>query len=79
MLPRVFSNSETGKLQSLVLSVPEGNADAGMDQNSHEIGLAAIQLLISLINHNECGIPGICRKVLVEGQWVNGSTLPPKC
>ncbi|HEU6448043.1 MAG TPA: LacI family DNA-binding transcriptional regulator [Verrucomicrobiae bacterium] len=60
------------------LSVLDGNADAGIDQNSEEIGRVAIQLLISLINHNEGGIPKICREVLVEGNWVNGSTLPPK-
>ncbi len=60
------------------LSILDGNADAGIDQNSEEIGRAAIQLLISLINHNEIGIPKICREVLVEGQWVDGSTLPPK-
>lgn len=61
-----------------VLSVLDGNADAGINQNSHEIGRAAVQLLISLINHNESGIPKICREVLVEGQWTNGTTLPRK-
>lgn len=60
------------------LSVLDGNADAGINQNSYEIGRAAIQLLISLINHNECGIPNVCRELLVEGEWVNGSTLPPR-
>ena len=50
------------------LSVLDGNADAGIDQNSEEIGKVAIQLLISLINHNECSIPKICREVLVEGK-----------
>lgn len=60
------------------LSVLDGNADAGIDQNSIEIGRAAIQLLISLINHNECGIPKICREVLVEGNWVDGTTLPSR-
>ena len=60
------------------LSVLDGNADAGIDQNSEEIGRAAVQLLISLINHNQCGIPEICREVLVEGRWAEGSTLPFK-
>jgi LacI family transcriptional regulator len=60
------------------LSVLDGNADAGINQNSHEIGRTAVQLLISLINHNERGIPHICRELLVEGAWVNGRTLPPK-
>jgi DNA-binding LacI/PurR family transcriptional regulator len=60
------------------MSVLDGNADAGIYQNSDEVGRAAVQLLISLINHNERGIPEICREVLVEGRWVNGKTLPPK-
>jgi len=59
-------------------SILDGNADTGINQNSEEIGKAAIQLLISLINHSEYGIPAVCREVLVEGTWVNGSTLPMK-
>jgi DNA-binding LacI/PurR family transcriptional regulator len=61
-----------------VFSVLDGGADAGIDQNSREIGRAAVQMLISLINHNERGIPDICRELLIEGRWVNGSTLPLK-
>ncbi|HLP77599.1 MAG TPA: substrate-binding domain-containing protein, partial [Candidatus Paceibacterota bacterium] len=60
------------------LSVLDGNADAGIDQNSREIGRVAVQLLISLINHNEVGIPKFCREVLVEGSWTDGSTLPAR-
>ena len=59
-------------------SVLDGGADAGIDQNSREIGKAAVQMLISLINHGERGIPAVCRELLIEGSWVNGSTLPPK-
>ena len=58
------------------MSVLDGNADAGIYQNSEEIGKVAIQLLISLLHHNETGIPKICREVLIEGHWVDGSTLP---
>lgn len=61
-----------------VTSVLDGDASAGIDQHSKEIGKAAIQLLISLINHNERGIPEICRELLIEGRWVEGDTLPPK-
>jgi LacI family transcriptional regulator len=60
------------------LSVLDGEADAGIDQNSREIGRAAVQTLISLIHHNECGIPQIPREVLVTGRWVDGHTLPPR-
>jgi DNA-binding LacI/PurR family transcriptional regulator len=59
-------------------SVADGYADAGIYQNSDEIGKAAVQLLISLIHHNERGIPRVRREVLVEGEWVDGSTLPPR-
>lgn len=59
-------------------SVLDGGASAGIDQNSREIGKAAVQLLISLINHNERGIPKVCREVLIEGVWVDGDTLPEK-
>ncbi|HTL72001.1 MAG TPA: LacI family DNA-binding transcriptional regulator [bacterium] len=61
-----------------VASVLDGGATAGIDQNSKEIGKAAIQLLISLINHNERGIPDVCRELLIEGRWVDGNTLPGK-
>jgi LacI family transcriptional regulator len=61
-----------------VTSVLDGNASAGIDQNSKEIGKAAIQMLISLINHNERGVPEICRELLIEGRWVDGDTLPMK-
>jgi LacI family transcriptional regulator len=60
------------------LSVLDGHADAGIDQNSREIGRAAVQTLISLINHNERGIPAIPREVLVAGRWVDGATLPQR-
>ena len=60
------------------LSVLDGHADAGIDQNSRETGRAAVQLVISLMHHDETGIPNICREVLIEGEWVDGNTLPIK-
>lgn len=59
-------------------SILDGDADAGIDQRSEEIGRAAVQLLISLINHNERGIPAVCRELLIEGRWVDGKSLPQK-
>jgi LacI family transcriptional regulator len=60
------------------LSVLDGPADSGIDQNSKEIGRAAVQTLISLIHHNERGIPQVLREVLVAGCWVDGNSLPAK-
>jgi LacI family transcriptional regulator len=60
------------------LSVLDGGADAGIDQNSEEVGAAAVQLLISLIHHNQRGIPETPREVIVPGRWADGKTLPIK-
>ena len=39
----------------------------------------AIMMLNSLINDGARGIPKIFRQILVEGSWVDGATLPPRC
>jgi LacI family transcriptional regulator len=85
--------SPLGKLSNLLSSVgcrvPEdigvaalsrldGNFDASVDQNSTEVGRVALATLAGLIQQNERGIPQYCRRVLVEGRWNDGSSLPPK-
>jgi len=32
--------------------------------------------LAGLIHQNERGIPQYCRRILVEGRWVDGTSLP---
>jgi DNA-binding LacI/PurR family transcriptional regulator len=58
------------------MSVLDGNADAGIYQNSEEIGRAAVLLLISMIHDNDCGVPALHREILLPGKWVDGSSLP---
>ncbi|WP_438479691.1 LacI family DNA-binding transcriptional regulator [Oleiharenicola lentus] len=58
------------------VSVLDGNFDAGVDQNSYEVGLVALRTLASLIHQNERGIPRYCRRILVEGRWVDGTSVP---
>lgn len=59
-------------------SVLDGGVDAGIDQNSEEIGRAALQLLVSLVEHRSRGIPAIPRELLIDGRWVDGASLPAK-
>lgn len=59
-------------------SVLDGNFPAGIDQNCHEIGAVALRTLASLIHQNERGVPHYCRRILVEGLWKEGSSLPLK-
>lgn len=57
-------------------SLLDGHFTAGVDQNSIEIGRVAMTTLAALIHQNERGIPQYCRRILVEGRWVDGSSLP---
>jgi hypothetical protein len=59
-------------------TVLDGKLDAGIDQNSNEIGRVGVEALTSLIHNNLRGIPDIPGHTLVVGKWVNGSTLPDK-
>jgi DNA-binding LacI/PurR family transcriptional regulator len=61
-----------------VLSILDGNADAGIYQNSEEVGRVAVLLTISLINEGAQGVPPIFRHILVAGEWVDGSSLPQR-
>ena len=58
------------------LSIADGHFDSGVDQNSVEIGRVAASTLASLVHQNERGIPEYCRRILVEGRWVDGTSLP---
>lgn len=61
-----------------VTSVLDARADAGIDQHPEEVGRVGFLMLNSLINDGARGIPKIFRQILVEGSWVDGSTLPDR-
>ena len=50
--------------------------DAGINQNSEEIGRVAVETLVALINSNDRGNPSLPRLILVESTWVDGVSLP---
>jgi len=55
-----------------------GGIDAGIDQNSEEIGRSAFRLLASLLLRQEHGLPPIVHEILIEGRWVDGASLPER-
>jgi LacI family transcriptional regulator len=57
-------------------SVLDGNTDAGICQNSKDIGRAAADTLIGLIRSHQAGFPVQRREVLVEASWQDGEMLP---
>jgi DNA-binding LacI/PurR family transcriptional regulator len=59
-------------------SVADIPVSAGLNQNSEEIGRVAAETLISLINYNDRGKPSVPRRILVEGTWIDGDSLPDR-
>lgn len=49
---------------------------AHIDENSGVIGATAVDMLISMRQRNERGIPEHPIKMMVEGHWVNGPSAP---
>ncbi|MGJ8641119.1 MAG: LacI family DNA-binding transcriptional regulator [Opitutaceae bacterium] len=60
------------------MSKQDNPIDAGIDQNSEEIGRTAIRALVSQLDENRYGFPRTPKEILVEGHWTDGSMLPRK-
>ncbi len=60
------------------MSVLDGNATAGIDQHSGEIGRTAMLSLISLIHDHDLGPSRLHRELLVKGSWIDGPSCPPR-
>jgi len=47
---------------------------AGMDQRNDLVGEAAVDMLVSMVQHGEKGPPACPRATLISSQWVTGPT-----
>lgn len=65
----------------ITLSRPESKAAAsritGIGQNDASIGEAAVDLVVSQLQHNDTGLPAHPRVMLIDGVWNEGETLRP--
>jgi len=60
---------------------PELDGWSGMKQNNDVVGAFAVDLVIGQLHRNETGIPDRPKCMMIESQWVPGTTLrsaPPK-
>ena len=48
---------------------------AGMDQRNDLVGEAAVDMLLSMVLHNEPGVPDTPRATLIGSHWVDGATV----
>jgi LacI family transcriptional regulator len=49
---------------------------AGIDPHTPELGHAAIELLISLLQTNQRGLPDFPRTIAIKGHWMPGDSFP---
>ncbi|HEY0256866.1 MAG TPA: LacI family DNA-binding transcriptional regulator [Candidatus Methylacidiphilales bacterium] len=52
-----------------------GRIFSGTDENFQTVGVAAMDLLVTLMHRNERGIPITPRTVLIDSKWVQGTTV----
>jgi LacI family transcriptional regulator len=48
---------------------------AGMDQRNDLVGEAALDMLISMVHHNDHGVPANPRATMIGSTWVDGETV----
>lgn len=48
---------------------------AGIDEQNDLLGVAAGKCLVSLLQHNECGLPEFPLYTMIEGRWVDRPTV----
>ncbi len=53
-----------------------GQPLSGVYENSREVGEAAVDFLVAMMQRGECGVPEVPQRILIEGKWIPGSTLP---
>lgn len=53
----------------------EKNTPAGIDQLPRMVGVAAVDMLVSLLQNNELGLPQVPRALDLEGFWCDGWTV----
>jgi LacI family transcriptional regulator len=61
---------------SLDLATDDGKV-AGIYQDAHAIGAAAIDMIAGQLLRHERGVPKIPKNTIINGRWVSGATAPP--
>ncbi|MBS0662996.1 MAG: LacI family DNA-binding transcriptional regulator [Verrucomicrobia bacterium] len=62
---------------ALISRFRESSQIAGIDEQNDLLGVTAAKCLVSLLQHNERGLPAYPIYTMVEGRWVDGPTIRP--
>ena len=61
-----------------VLGASPNSNLAGIDHRFNMIYTTMADLAISQLQRNECGIPEVPKKILIEGKWMDGVSAPAR-
>jgi LacI family transcriptional regulator len=77
-LTDIFKLSIPDKIGVAMVAVIEGfRTFSGIDENSVRIGRTAAEVVVSMVEHSEVGVPLHPQRILVRGRWHAGSSLRP--
>jgi LacI family transcriptional regulator/LacI family repressor for deo operon, udp, cdd, tsx, nupC, and nupG len=77
-LTKTLKLSIPEKIGVALFAVTQGfHGFCGIDESSVRIGTTAAELVISMVEHSEFGVPLHPKRILVQGRWHEGSSLRP--
>ena len=78
-LIETFKLGVPGEIGLAMVAVIDGFQQfSGIDENSVGIGRTAAEVVVSMVEHSETGVPLHPQRVLVQGRWHEGSSLRPR-
>ena len=51
---------------------------AGVCQNRHNVGAAAVDIIVAQIHRNDYGLPKLRKTILIDSSWLDGDSAPRK-
>ncbi len=63
---------------AVISQIIEGSGFSGLQENQQMMGAWAVELLVARLMNSDLGIPSTPRIEMVESNWIDGRTLPPR-
>ena len=78
LLTEIFKLSIPDGIGVAMVAIIEGFHNfSGIDENSVGIGRTATDVVVSMVEHSETGVPVHPQRILVRGRWHEGTSLRP--
>jgi len=75
MLPEVGLRIPEDVAVLNVASASAQRGESGMRESNEIIGASAVKLLVSMLQHDERGVPVVPHQTTIEGRWIEGNTV----